>query len=247
MNLATKSFKSRLQQDDLYSIAIDDFFKSAFSVDCVIFGYHDGQLKVLLIERGAEPYENFWALPGDLVYPLEDLDSAAERVLSDLTSIRNVKLRQVHTFGKVDRHPLGRVITVGYTTLVETSDLNPVASSWAKKSKWHSVKKLPKLAFDHRDILDNSFQELRNILRYEPVWTNVFPEKFTLGQLQLFYETVFSVKLDKGNFRKKVQSMKFIQRLDETQKEVNHRPSQLYRFDRKLFNAERKKGFSFEI
>ncbi|MFY7971007.1 MAG: NUDIX hydrolase [Flavobacteriales bacterium] len=247
MVLQTKAFKSRLQQDDIYSIDIDDFFKSAFSVDCVIFGYHEGQLKVLLIERGAEPYENFWALPGDLVYPLEDLDSAARRVLEDLTSLKEVELRQVHTFGKVDRHPLGRVITVAYTTLVETSELNPVASSWAKESKWHSVKKLPKLAFDHREILDNSFQELRNIIRYEPIWTNVLPEKFTLGQLQLFYESVYSITLDKGNFRKKIQGMKFIQKLGETQKEVNHRPSQLYRFDRKLFNAEKKKGFSFEI
>ena len=125
MTATSRAFKSRIEQEDLYSIPIDEFFKSAFSVDCVIFGYHERQLKVLLIERGTEPFDGFWALPGDLVYPLEDLDGAASRVLNDLTSINDIPIRQVKTFGKVDRHPLGRVITVGYTAIVEMTDIEP--------------------------------------------------------------------------------------------------------------------------
>jgi len=101
-----------MSQKDLYSIPIDDFFKSAFSVDCVILGYHQKSLQVLLIKRGVDPFKNSWALPSDLVYPNEDLDYAATRILHDLTSLDDIDVRQIHTFGKVNRHPLGRVITI---------------------------------------------------------------------------------------------------------------------------------------
>ena len=247
MTITSRAFKSRIQQEDLYSIPIDEFFKSAFSVDCVIFGYHEKQLKVLLIERGTEPFEGFWALPGDLVYPLEDLDGAASRVLKDLTSLSEIPIKQVHTFGRVDRHPLGRVITVAYIALVETQDLKPQASSWASATKWHSLKRMPKLAFDHKDILHSALDGLKDIVLREPIWTKVLPEKFTLTQLQEFYETILGRTFDKGNFRKKVQDVKYIQKLDEMQRNVNHRPSALYRFDEKKYNENSKKGFLMDI
>jgi len=139
MAISKNISKTRIEQDDLYSIPIDEFFKSAFSVDCVIFGYHEIELKVLLIQRGTDPFQDYWALPGDLVYPYEDLDDSAQRVLNDLTSLSDVSMRQVHTFGKVNRHPLGRVITVGYIALVELMDINPLPSKWAKQTKWHSI------------------------------------------------------------------------------------------------------------
>jgi 8-oxo-dGTP diphosphatase len=247
MTLSSKAFKSRILQEDLYSIPIDEFFKTAFSVDCVIFGYHEGEMKILLIQRGTEPFENFWALPGDLVYPYEDLDSAASRVLKDLTSLTEIPIRQVHTFGKVDRHPLGRVITVAYLALVETTDLKPLPSSWAKQTKWHSLKKIPKLAFDHRDILDESLEELKIMVASEPVWSKVLPEKFTLSQLQRFYETVLQKKFDKGNFRKKIKEMKFLMRLDEVQSNVSHRPSALYTIDMKKYQDQKEEGFELEF
>lgn len=247
MTSTSKAFKSRIQQEDLYSIPIDEFFKSAFSVDCVIFGYHEKQLKVLLVERGAEPFENFWALPGDLVYPYEDLDAAASRVLNDLTSISEVKVKQVKTFGKVNRHPLGRVITIAYTTLVETAEIKPQASSWAKQTKWHSIKRIPKLAFDHREILNAALAELRETAQSEPIWNGVLGEKFTLTQLQEFYETILEKEFDKGNFRKKVSEMKYVVRLNEAQKNVKHRPSLLYRFDEKKYVEMRKKNNLFNL
>jgi len=204
-------------------------------------------MKILLIQRGTEPFENFWALPGDLVYPYEDLDSAASRVLKDLTSLTEIPIRQVHTFGKVDRHPLGRVITVAYLALVETTDLKPLPSSWAKQTKWHSLKKIPKLAFDHRDILDESLEELKIMVASEPVWSKVLPEKFTLSQLQRFYETVLQKKFDKGNFRKKIKEMKFLMRLDEVQSNVSHRPSALYTIDMKKYQDQKEEGFELEF
>lgn len=236
-----------MARDDMYAIPIDDFFKSAFSVDCVIFGYHAGQLKILLIQRGAEPYENFWALPGDLVYPNEDLDKAATRVLNDLTSINDVSVRQVHTFGKVNRHPLGRVITIAYLALVETTEINPHASSWAKDSAWHSLKKIPKLAFDHREILDESMLELRNMVLTEHIWSKVLPKKFTLTEFQEVFETILDKKFDKGNFRKKLSKMKFLKQLKEVQQNVSHRPSLLYSFDKSKFDDMVSKGFVLDF
>lgn len=240
-------YQPRISQDDLYSIPIDEFFKSAFSVDCVIFGYHEKTLKVLLIQRGTAPFENFWALPGDLVYPKEDLDKAAGRVLNDLTSLNNVSISQVQTFGKVNRHPLGRVITIAYLALVEPTDLEPHASSWAKKTHWHSIKDIPQLAFDHTEILEVSLQELRSRILREDIWSEVLPKKFTLTQFQEVFETILDKEFDKGNFRKKLHKMKFLRKSEEAQTNVSHRPSLLYWFDKSKFNEMKGKGFSFDL
>lgn len=238
---ANKDRETNLSQKDIYSIPIDDFFKSAFSVDCVIFAYQNKSLEVLLIKRGVDPYKNLWALPGDLVYPNEDLDLAATRVLHDLTSLDDIDVRQVHTFGKVDRHPLGRVITITYTAIVEKSHLNPHPASWAISTEWLPIKKIPKLAFDHAEILKNALSELKRIAKSEPIWANVLPKKFTLTQLQEFYESLYDKKLDKGNFRKKTKDMEFLQKLDEVQQNVKHRPSNLYCFDEKIYEESNQK------
>lgn len=230
---------SKMTQQDIYTIPIDDFFKSAFSVDCVIFGYQEKSLQVLLIKRGVDPYKNSWALPGDLVYPNEDLDFAAIRVLHDLTSLNHIAVQQVHTFGKVNRHPLGRVITVAYTAIVEKSHINPHPASWAISTDWHPIDKIPKLAFDHKDILANALTELKNLAKSEPIWANALPTKFTLTQLQEFYESLYSKKFDKGNFRKKTREMNFLQKLAELQKNVNHRPSNLYCFNKEIYALEK--------
>jgi 8-oxo-dGTP diphosphatase len=242
-----ENYQPRLLQDDLYSIPIDEFFKSAFSVDCVIFGYHECELRVLLIQRGTEPFENYWALPGDLVYPNEDLDSAASRILNDLTTLNNIPIKQVQTFGKVDRHPLGRVITVAYLALVEPADLAPHASSWASQTQWHSINEIPQLAFDHQQILDVSLEELKSRVLQEDIWSKVLPQKFTLTQFQEVFETILGKSFDKGNFRKKVVKYKFLKQLDEAQKNVSHRPSLLYVFDAQKFAEMKLKGFSFDF
>jgi len=239
--------KKKESSQDMYSIPIDAFFKSAFSVDCVIFGYHEKELKVLLIQRGQAPFEGNWALPGDLVYPHEDLDSAADRVLRDLTQLKDMSMRQVKTFGKVDRHPLGRVITVAYFALVEIKEISPMASSWANDIKWHSVKRIPKLAFDHKAILSECLNSLKSLIKREPIWTRVLPQKFTLTELQELFETVFVKQYDKGNFRKKVNGMSFLKRLDESQSNVRHRPSTLYKFDKKQFDEYRESGSLVEF
>ena len=118
---------------------LNNFFKSAFSVDNVIFGFDEGDLKILLINRGAEPFKGMWALPGDLVYPNEDLDSAAGRVLEELTGLREVYLEQVNAFGAVNRHPLGRVITVAYFSLIKISNYTVTPASFASTSRYSRI------------------------------------------------------------------------------------------------------------
>ncbi|MFN5181502.1 MAG: NUDIX hydrolase [Bacteroidota bacterium] len=226
---------------------IKKFFRSAFSVDSVVFGFDQGDLKVLLIYRGAEPYQGTWALPGDLVRLDEDLDESARRVLKDLTGLSDVYMEQIHTFGKVDRHPLGRVITVAYLSLVRISDYKINPSSWAKDAQWHSINNIPKLPFDHSEILNFAKNKLKERVRNQPIGFELLPPQFTLTELQHLYESVLETNLDKRNFRKKLNSMDLLVDSGVSQNAVAHRPAKLYRFDRKRYHSLLKKGFSFEI
>lgn len=232
---------------DIYSIPIESFFHSAFSIDCVVFGIDRKEVKVLLIQRGAAPFENYWALPGDLVFPEEDLDTSAVRILKDLTSLSEIHFKQVKTFGEVNRHPLGRVITIAYYAFVKVEDYAPIASFWAKRTKWHSIDKLPRLAFDHKAIIDTCYARLKEDIVQYPIWKDVLPNKFTLTQLQEVYEGVLKQKFDKGNFRKKVSTYRFLKALNEMQTGVSHRPAELYAFNEKEYEKARLKGHRFDF
>ncbi|HMO40635.1 MAG TPA: NUDIX domain-containing protein [Saprospiraceae bacterium] len=225
----------------------NSFFKSAFTVDNVIFGFDEGDLKVLLIKRGEEPYQGKWALPGYFVYPNEDLDAAAARVLEELTGLREVFLEQVHTFGAVNRHPVGRVITVAYFSLIKISAYTIQPASIARKAQWHSVAKVRDLAFDHNEILEACFQRLKWLVRLRPVGFELLPPHFTLTQLQHLYEAILETQLDKRNFRKKILSMNLLVDLDTMQEGVAHRPAKLYRFDPEKYRQFQAEGFSFEL
>jgi 8-oxo-dGTP diphosphatase len=224
-----------------------EFFTFGLSVDCVVFGYHEGEVRVLLVERNAEPYKGSWALIGDLVHPEADLDKSANEVLTNLTGLTNIFMEQFHTFGSVDRHPLGRVITVGYYSLVRGNDYNPVASSWAKSTKWFNINDLPTLAFDHLEILKKGIRTLKRRVRYRPVGFELLPSKFTLLELQDLYEALLGYKFDKPNFRKKILSMDLLVQLDEVQSNVSHRPAKLFQFDETRYRELRKEGFAFDL
>jgi 8-oxo-dGTP diphosphatase len=156
-------------------------------------------------------------------------------------------MEQFFTFGSVDRHPVGRVITVGYYSLVKSHDYHPIASSWAKSTKWFNINDLPDLAFDHREILDEGIQTLKRKVRYRPVGFELLPSKFTLLELQALYEALLGYKFDKPNFRKRILSMDLLVPLNEVQENVSHRPAKLFKFDEKRYNALRTEGFAFEL
>jgi 8-oxo-dGTP diphosphatase len=212
-------------------------FESVFSIDCVIFGFEAGELKILLIERNEDPYKGALALPGYIVEQEEGLDDAAERILYELTGLRDLHMQQFHTFGEVNRHPQGRVITVAYYALIRLTgqkEVRPITQV-ARKAFWHPVNELPKLAFDHSEIFTTGFNKIRRRLNYQPIAFELLPEKFTLTQLQSLYEAVLSKKLDKRNFRKKMLSYGFLKELDEKQKGVSYRAAKLYKFDRRKY------------
>ena len=218
----------------MYKIEFKDFFTYSFSLDCVIFGFQNGKIHVLLIKRAMEPYKNNWAIPGDLVYPDEDLNEAANRILVELTNLSNVDLHQAETFGNPNRHPQGRVITSAYLALLRMSEFKATASSWAEEVKWQPVDDIPELAFDHNLIIQSTYELLKKKMRNEPVCFELLALKFTLNELQQLYEFVYETTLDKANFRKKLKHVPLIKHT-EKQANVKHRPAKLFSFDSILF------------
>lgn len=230
-----------------YKIKFDKFFSYSFSLDCVIFGYIDGKINVMLVKRAMEPYLGEWAIPGDLLYPDEDLPDAASRILSELTKLDNVELHQGRTFGKPDRHPQGRVITNAYFALVKMESIQAKASSWAEQIKWVPIDEVEQLAFDHNEILESTYQILKYKLKREPVCFQLLSDKFTLHEMQQLYEFAFDLELDKANFRKKIKPIPLIS-LNEKQKNVKHRPANLFTFDSKKFEGLIKdESYSFRM
>lgn len=217
------------------------------TVDCVVFGLDEQDLKILLVQRAYEPFAGWWAMPGGFVDPDESLEDAARRELTEETGVRDVFLEQLYTFGDVKRDPRRRIVTVAYYALVNLRDHTIKAATDARNAAWFSVDDLPKLAFDHARIADTALMRLKGKVRYEPIGFELLPEKFTLTQLQRMYEKILEQEIDKRNFRKKILGMGLLKELDEVQVDVAHRAARLYRFDEKKYRQLKDKGFNFEM
>ena len=221
-----------------------DFFNIALSVDCVILGYDEKQLKVLLIKSDLKEFEHLWSLLGDLVKPNEDLEAAPYRVLRERTGLTDVYLEQVHTFGKVARHPSGRVITTAYYSLIniKSHSFQPDEN----ELHWHAVGDIEQLAFDHKLILDTCIKRLRNQVMEEPIVFNLLPEKFSLRELQDLYEAILGSELDRRNFRKRIMLKNWLVDLNQMEEDVPHRPGKLYKLRPQLksvnYGVKEKKG-----
>jgi 8-oxo-dGTP diphosphatase len=221
--------------------------RAALTVDCVIFGLDQEDLKVMLIQRDLEPFAGQWALPGGFVHIEETLEEAAQRELAEETGITNVFLEQLYTFGDVDRDPRERIISVAYYALVNLEGYNIKASSDARDAAWFPITDMPPLAFDHDRIFDTALKRLKGKISYQPIGFELLPRKFTLSQLQKLYEIILEKPLDKRNFRKKILNMNILKELDEIQQDVSHRAARLYSFDENKYHRMVKKGFLFEI
>jgi len=227
--------------------SLKPFFVSAVSVDIVIFGFEGKSLRVLLVQRGVDPFKDEWALPGEMVQSDENLDNAADRVLHELTSLTDVYLEQVASFGAPKRHPAGRAFTVAYYSLIGTSSHPVSPNGWAKNAQYFDVAELPDLAFDHAEVLNSCLERLRERVRMRPIGFELLPRTFSLSDLQNLYESILGETLDKRNFRKKILSMGIVEDTGDLQSNVNHRPAKLYRFDEQRYEALVKKGFSFAV
>ena len=211
----------------------------ALSVDCVIFGFDENKLKVLLMRSDLKKYQSKWSLLGDLVKPDEDLDAAAYRILKQRTGLDDVYLEQVHSFGKINRHPGGRVVTVAYCSLINIQ--HHKLKILDNELHWHDVASVKDLAFDHKRIFDLSLQRLQKRVQEHPLGFSLLPNKFSLRELQNLYEAILSIKLDRRNFRKKFFAMNFLVDMDEIEQNLPHRPGKLYKFDYDKYEKNKKK------
>lgn len=233
-------------------MGLADYPQPSLAVDCVVFGLdldsNTGTcLKVLLIERGVEPFAGTWALPGGFVGIDEALDVAARRELAEEAGLSEVFLEQLYTFGQPARDPRGRVVSVAYYALVRLSDHRVQAATDARQARWFQLGQCPNLAFDHPTIIEMAYQRLQGKVRYQPLGFELLPQKFTLSQLQRMYERILERHLDKRNFRKKILGMDLLVALDEREQGVAHRAARLYRFDEPRYKRLVQRGFNFEV
>jgi 8-oxo-dGTP diphosphatase len=217
----------------------------ALSVDCVIFGFDENKLKVLLIRSDLKKYQGRYSLLGDLVNPNEDLSAAAYRILKQRTGLNDLYLEQVETFGSVGRHPAGRVVTVAYCSLINVQ--HHKLRILENDLHWHDIKSATELAFDHQDIFDACYNRLQKRIQEHPLGFNLLPKKFSLRELQNLYEAILDIKLDRRNFRKKFFSMDFLIDTGEMEQDVPHRPGKLYKFNYEKYEKKKKKWFGIDF
>jgi 8-oxo-dGTP diphosphatase len=237
-----------------------EIYLPALSLDCVILGFHENQLKVLLLKmKNAKQ----WALPGGFILKNEEIDKAAKRVLKERTGLSEIFLQQFKVFGKPKRSDANfhrqffqkneieikndhwlfqRFVTVGYYALVEYSYVNPRIDNFSDQCTWRDINDLPELMMDHKQILDKALETLRSHLSYHPIGYNLLSEKFTMPQLQKLYETILGKKLDRRNFQRKILSYGILKRLKEVKQGVAHKAPYLYSFDLRKYQQALKDG-----
>lgn len=215
------------------------------TTDCVIFGFDGSKLKVLLIERGIEPYKGRWAFPGGFLKMEESAEEGALRELQEETGLTGAYIEQFHTFTDPKRDPRERVITIAYFALVRIQDVK--GGDDAAKAQWFALDEIPQLAFDHDMILRMAQSRLRERIHFQPIGFELIPEKFTMKDLQELYEAILEVKFERSNFAKKMLHYELVEQLEETVWPTPKREARLYRFNKKNYEEFKKKGFQLEF
>ena len=245
------SFPKKRTEDLLHNAHL---FLPSVSVDCVIFGFHAGELKVLLLKG---KHNNKWALPGGFIYKDEDVEAAAVRILKERTQLTDIFLQQFQLFGNVKRNNqedhmrkflqekemnnieehwlMQRFVTAGYYALVEFHKVQPLPDDHSIECTWHNVSKLQNLIIDHKQIIERGLQSLRQQLNSQPVGYNLLPGEFTLKELQLIYETILDKKLDRSNFQRKILGYGILDRKEKHYSGGSHRAPFLYSFKKKEY------------
>lgn len=217
-------------------------------VNAVVFGYKpDEGISVLLVKRKNEPFKGWWSLPGDAVEPGESLEYAVARELKEETGIEVNYLEQLYTFGDPKRDPRKRSISVAYYALVKPDIYEIHANDELDGAEWFNTEKLPKLAFDHTEILEMALFRLRNKISYEPVGFELLDKQFPFSELHKLYETLYGKEIDRRNFKKKIMGLGILKELKEKISAGKGRPGTLYQFDKEKYFQLKKKGIVFEI
>lgn len=220
--------------------------KVLLAVDCIIFGFDQEKLKILLIKRDFEPEKGQWSLMGGFLQNKENLDQAAGRILKYLTGIQDIYLEQLHTYSEIDRDPAERTISVAYYALINLHDHNEKLTE-KFGAKWFNIFEAPKLIFDHDIMVKNAISRLRYKTSKEPLGFELLPPKFTMRQLQKLYEAILNEKLDKRNFINKINSMDILKKLNEKDMSSSKKGSFLYQFDQAKYLEKKAQGFDFKL
>lgn len=207
--------------------------QTSVTVDLVIFTENEGQLKVLLVKRAAEPFAGQWSVPGGFLLKGESLDAAAMRVMEEKTGVKDVYLEQLYTFGMPDRDPRARIVTVTYFALIPWKRLAQPQSSRVTDVGWFPVHELPRLAFDHGDIVAFAVNRLRAKAGYSSIVYGLLPERFRLSDLQKVYEVIMNRSFDKRNFRKRMLASGLLEETGKKDMVGAHRPAMLYQFKKR--------------
>jgi len=222
-----------------------EYPKFFVAVDCIIFGFSDGELNLLLLKRNMEPAKGCWSLPGGFVKENESAEEAASRVLFTLTGLNDF-MEQLRVFSEENRDPGERVMSVAYYTLVNVEDYDRELVQ-KHNAYWRNINDLPALIFDHDEMVQAALRRLQRKASTEPVGFSLLSEKFTVPQLQALYEAIYGRNIDKRNFRKKIQTMDFLEKSDEKDKSCSKRGAYLYTFNQELYEKAIQEGFSFTL
>ncbi len=216
------------------------------ALDCIIFGFDAGELKLLLLKRKFEPAKGEWSLMGGFLSKSESLDDAASRILNQLTGLTNIYMKQLNAFGDVARDPGARTISVAYYALVKIDDNDRLLAE-THGAEWISINKLPALIFDHSRMVQKAMEALRRRTSREPIGFELLPVKFTLPQLQSLYESICQEQLDKRNFRKQILETGLLVKLNEKDKDSSKKGAFYYKFDHKKYQKFAEQGFMFQL
>lgn len=220
--------------------------KILLAVDCIIFGFDQDELKILLIQRDFEPEKGKWSLMGGFLKKDENLDHAASRVLRHLTGITDIYMEQLYTFSEVDRDPVERTLSVAYFALISIAEHNEKLSE-EFSAQWFNISNAPKLIFDHNKMVQHAMRRLRYRTSNEPIGFELLPKKFTMRQLQKLYEAIFGKRIDKRNFVNKINALDILIKLPEKDMSSSKKGSYLFQFDKSKYDKKVKEGFSFKL
>lgn len=204
------------------------------AIDCIIFGFNEGELNLLLLKRNFEPSMGEWSLMGGFVQEGESVDNAAKRVLNELTGLDNVYMEQVGSFGELERDPGERVISIAYYALININEYDKDLVH-QHNAFWVNINELPDLIFDHPQMIDRARNLMQQKASNEPIGFNLLPKLFTLSQLQSLYEAIYGEIIDKRNFRKRIAEMDYIEKTDKIDKTGSKRGAALYKFNDKAY------------
>jgi len=222
----------------------DHHDKHLVALDCIIFGFDEKELKILLIKRGFEPQKGKWSLMGGFLKSEESVEKGAQRILQELTGLTEVYMEQLFAYGDVERDPVARTISIAYYALIQTDKyIKEIADE--HNAQWFTISQMPSLIFDHNEMVRKALARLRRKTRTQPIGFELLPEKFTLPQLRSLYEAINDRSFDPRNFSKKIGSLEWLEKLDEKDKSSSRKGAYLYRFDKEKYQQLLSEGFPF--